>query len=131
MSKENLPIPNGFSTVFNIIDTSAFSIINNSVKFNNSIVYKFERISTGENPFKLDDTHYFIEIDNPDTKTILLPKIKLLPAIQYIIRKKFDGELIILPSYEETIENRASITLRSRDQIIKLINDTLNTWIIL
>jgi hypothetical protein len=130
MDTEILPNPNGFS-VFNGINTNAFSLINNSFKFNNSIVYKFERISTGENPLKLDDTHYFIEVNNSDTKTILLPKIESLKAINYIIRKKFEGELDILPSDGETIENKTSITLRASDQIIKLINDTLNMWIIL
>jgi hypothetical protein len=130
MDNENLPNPNGFS-VFNSINTNAFSLNNNSFKFNNSIVYKFERISTGENTLKLDDTHYFIEINNPNTKTILLPKIESLKAIHYIIRKKFDGELNIIPSDGETIENKTSIILRAPDQIIKLINDTLNMWIIL
>ena len=121
MSDIKLPSPSGFQIHDGIIDVS---------HTHNS--FKFERISSGINPLYLNNTHYFIEIDNPDTKTVILPAIDLLPAIQYIIRKKFIGELTIIPNtINSTIENKTSIILRSPDQIIKLFNDTLNTWIIL
>jgi hypothetical protein len=118
MANEFLPNPIGF-------------IVTNEGTLDNSVTAKFEKIVTIENKLILNDSHYFVEIDDPETKTVFLPKSEPRKAINFIIRKNFIGELIIQPYGDDTIENKSSITLKAPDQIIKLINNTINMWLIL
>jgi hypothetical protein len=131
---ESLPIPT--PVVVTDVGNSAISnpntlqVTDKSIYMNGSIKYKFERISDVENVILTTD-HYFIEIDTNTTKKIMLPNITTHPAVFYIIRKHYSGLVVITPDGVDTIEGDSTITIYSDDQILKLTNDSLNTWLLL
>ena len=104
---------------------------NNQVLINGSVKFKYVKIGAGYEEFKLDGTYYLIEFSSSDTKRILLPKVTNELSIFYIIRKRYTGEVVLKPVAGDTIEGESEITLYRCDQIIKLTNDSANTWLII
>ena len=122
-------------TPFNLISGGVINIGAiggpDEINLNGSISYQYNNISSGIVSFNLTSYHYFVEISNPATTSIILPASSISAGRQYVISKGYGGGMLsIIPAIGDTVDGLGSFDLTLLDMRVTVISDGSNKWLI-
>ena len=102
------------------------------IQFNGSIGFKYNAITNHSGALYLDSSYYFIEIFDPNTNPIILPKCNITLGGSYIISNcRENTPLIVNTNDADTIDGSQTISLEVKNQRITVISNGLTEWIII
>lgn len=103
------------------------------IKLEGGLDIQYDQISTGIEPFVLNDAHQFVEITNTSTLNIELPDADIRPGKQYIISKgtlTTEPAITIKAPLGETIDGENTFVLNVKNQRVSLISSGEDRWLI-